>query len=66
MLLTPEQVTELTDRPQPKRQIEWLTRNGWTFQIGASGLPKVSRAEFDTRMGGKQQARRWEPDLSNI
>lgn len=66
MLLSPEEIAELTDRPQPKRQIEWLTVHGWVFEIGAAGLPKVSRAYYEQRMGGKPQVMQWEPDWSKV
>lgn len=61
MLLTPDEVAELTDRPQPKRQIAWLIEHGWTFEVGASGLPKVLRAYSAQRLGGKSQASQWIP-----
>ncbi len=65
MILTPEEVAALTDRIQPKRQIAWLTEHGWKFEVGAAGLPKVSRAYCAQRLGG-EQARQWEPDWSKV
>lgn len=53
LLLSPEEVAELTDRPQPKRQIEYLVAHGWRFEVGASGRPKVARSYYEERMGGK-------------
>lgn len=66
MLLKPEIIAELTDRPQPSKQIEWLTAHGWTFEIGASGRPKVSESYYEQKMGGKPLATQWEPDWSKV
>lgn len=66
MLLTPEELADLTDRPQPKRQIEWLTRHGWTFEIGDSGRPKVSADYARSKLNGLQVKKQWEPDWSKV
>ena len=66
MILSADEVEKLTDRPQPKKQIEWLTRRGWVFEVGASGRPKVSRTYFDQRMGNTGTASHWEPDWSKV
>ena len=66
MILTPDELVDLTDRPHPKRQIEWLTRRGWVFEVGASGRPKVSRAYAEQRMGNQGGASHWEPDWSKV
>ena len=65
MFLTPEEVAELTDRPQPKRQIEWLQTHGWQFEVGDSGRPKVSRSYAETRLAGSTTGK-WQPDWSKV
>lgn len=66
MLLKPEIIRELTDRPQPAKQIEWLTRHGWVFEIGDSGRPKVSLSYYEQRMGGKPQTRQQQPRWDKV
>jgi hypothetical protein len=34
LTLTPQDLTELTDRSQPAAQIRWLTNHSWIFEIG--------------------------------
>lgn len=50
MFLTPAELKELTDLEQHAAQIRWLTDRGWKFEIGASGRPKVLRAEAERHM----------------
>lgn len=66
LCLTTDELLELTGRAQPKRQIAWLTDNGWKFTVGADGLPKVARSFFDERMGGKPAAKRRGPRLAGL
>ena len=67
LTLTPEELADLTDRPHPKRQIEWLKRNNWTFEISAAGRPKVDRAYYQARMSGASTAASaWRPDWSKV
>jgi hypothetical protein len=66
MFLTPDELKDLTDRPQPKRQIEWLQRHGWSFEIGASGKPKVHIDHAREKLGGKQAVSHWMPDWSKV
>lgn len=66
MFLTPLEVAELTGRPQPKRQIKWLTDKRWLYETGADGRPKVSRAYALQRLGDKGAISQWEPDWSKV
>jgi len=50
VLLTQAELAEITDLIQPAAQIRWLTDHGWKFEIGASGRPKVLRAEAERKM----------------
>ena len=58
LLLTPEEVRELTGRTYPKHQIDWLTAMKWKFEVGADGHPKIARAYFNDRMGVKPPRRK--------
>ena len=51
MLLTPDEIIDLTDYQRPADQIRWLSSHGWHYEVGASGRPKVSRQYAETRMG---------------
>ena len=48
--LTGGELFELTGRRQPKRQAEWLARNGWRFAITDFGKPRVARAYWAKRL----------------
>jgi hypothetical protein len=50
MILTPEQLAELTDKKRPKDQIAWLTEHGYRFEISAIGRPKVLLKEVEGKM----------------
>jgi hypothetical protein len=67
VLLTPEELRQLTGFARRSRQIEWLRSRAWTFEISGTGHPKVDRAEYERHMigGTKPLARKKpEPDLS--
>lgn len=51
MLLSEDQVKELTGLKQPSAQIGWLRDNGFVFRVGADGKPKVAASHFDKVMG---------------
>lgn len=71
MFLTREEITELTDRKQPRAQIRWLTERGYRFEIGASGCPKVLRSVIEARLRNtgdvrKSKDRQIRFDLINV
>lgn len=41
MLLTPEELADLTEYKRPADQIKWLREKGIPFFIGSKGNPKV-------------------------
>lgn len=51
MFLTDAELRELTGYAYPCRQIDWLRRYNWKFEITAQNRPKVARMYFDARMG---------------
>lgn len=51
MFLTRQEIVELTDYQLPAAQCRWLRDRGFTFEVGASGKPKVLRAHVESKMG---------------
>lgn len=67
LVLTREELIELTDRQMPGKQIEWLKKNRWKYAVSAAGRPKVSRDYFNFRVGTAQEEPKegaQEPDYS--
>jgi hypothetical protein len=59
MFLTKEELRELTGYVYHCRQIDWLRRHNWRFEVTAQERPKVARSYFESRLGGasvKQEA----------
>lgn len=61
MLLSHDELVELTGYVCPAWQIKWLEARGWKYEVSRK-RPKVSRSYFEQRMGviANQQP---EPDL---
>lgn len=51
MLMTDDEIQELTGYKTAKGQIEWLRARGWIFEINRVGRPKVDREYYRGRMG---------------
>lgn len=65
MLLTPEELHQLTDCARPSAQIEWLRARSWVFDVGVTGRPKVDREEYERHMiGGRRAPQKKGPDTS--
>lgn len=54
MLLTPQELAELTGYQKPSAQMRWLTTQRITYLVGGDGRPKVLRALLLARLGGLQ------------
>jgi hypothetical protein len=66
-LLSIEFLQALTGRKAPKRIIEWLKSEGFTFRVGADGYPKVEAAHYLAVMGGARPHNRDpEPDFDAL
>ncbi|MBL4821228.1 MAG: DUF4224 domain-containing protein [Gammaproteobacteria bacterium] len=50
--LTKAELEEITGRSKPTAQVKWLRQNGFTVLVRADGMPLVSRAHFEAKMGG--------------
>jgi len=55
MLLTEQELKELTGRVRPSAQVRWFKAHGWPFEQDADGRPKVLRSVSVARLGGSAQ-----------
>ena len=53
LTLTPEQLCELTGYKRGAEQARWLKENGFKFRLDRLGKPRVDRAHYEAKMGGK-------------
>lgn len=65
LFLTHTDLVELTERSQAAAQIRWLVTHGWRHEVGASGRPKVMRAEAERHLLGSR-TRTKELNLSKV
>lgn len=65
MLLTNQDIKDLTGSVQKAAQIRWLVAHGWRFEVNSLGRPKVAVAEFNRHMVGGRAAKQ-EPDFSRL
>lgn len=54
LLITPDELADLTDYKRAASQVGWLLERGIPFDVGASGRPKVLRSVILTRLGVDQ------------
>jgi hypothetical protein len=70
MLLTRQELTELTGYKNPSAQKRWLQHEGFCFRVAADGRPRVLREAVIKELGGrsseKRSTRRVEPQFENI
>jgi hypothetical protein len=68
MLLTPDDLRDLTGFIRPSKQIEWLQREGFMYRVAADGHPRVDREHYLKMMGVADMAskRRTAPDFSTL
>lgn len=48
LLLSREEIYELTDYRRPSKQITWLRKHGVRFMVAADGHPRVLRRELES------------------
>lgn len=51
MFLTRQEIEELTDYKLAEFQCRWLKSHGYSFEVGASGRPKVLRVHVEQKLG---------------
>lgn len=67
LFLTRDELMDLTERKRRAKVAEWLTENGYRFDVAADGWPKVLRSALESRLSpsrGKRTAARNEPDFT--
>ncbi|MDR9865868.1 MULTISPECIES: DUF4224 domain-containing protein [Pseudomonas] len=58
MLLTRDEVADLTGYERPATQSRWLRENSFPFILGGDGHPKVLRQVVISRLGGQCETKR--------
>lgn len=53
LMLTIDELAELTGYKSAKSQIAWLHSRGWRFELNRAGQPKVDREYYRRQMGNK-------------
>ena len=58
LVLTQEELGDLTGTVQPKRMVAWLNDRGWVFEAPArrGDTPKVDRSYYLAKMSGQESA----------
>jgi hypothetical protein len=51
MFLTKDEVADLTGCKIRDRQMRWLASNGYKYEVGMDGVPKVLRSFVESRLG---------------
>jgi hypothetical protein len=51
LLLTPDEVQEITGFKLPRLQVDYLQRKGWRFEVNAIGRPIVARKYAEKMLG---------------
>lgn len=67
--LTIEEVKGITGRVKASAQIRWLRQQGFTVLQRADGVPLISRAHFESKMGGLlglSKSKEYEPNYGAI
>ncbi|MHC8348725.1 DUF4224 domain-containing protein [Pseudomonas sp. RT4P38] len=62
MLLTTDEVADLSGYERPANQSRWLRENSIPFILGGDGHPKVLRQVVISRLGGHCEPKRY-PEL---
>lgn len=66
MILTRDELRDLSGYSQRTRQKRWLAENGIPFLTGADGFPRVSRQTIEERLGVKAQRKQAEPNINAL
>lgn len=69
MILTPQELVELTDCQRSHEQKQWLDARGWVYEVSRLGTVKVLRRYAEMRLGipvGGDEPKHSEPDFSAL
>lgn len=67
--LTLDEIKGITGRIKSVAQIRWFRQNGFTVLQRADGMPLISRAHFEVKMGGFQagsKSQNYQPNLGAL
>lgn len=53
MLITDDELFELTGYKSAQKQVKWLLDRGWVYQLNRVGRPKVDREYYRGKMGNQ-------------
>lgn len=69
LILSADELHELTGYQKPCKQIAWLRGEGFIFRIAADGHPRVDRSHYLKVMGGTAEAtqhKKTEPNFGHL
>lgn len=66
LILTRDELAELTGTPQAKRQRTWLSEHGIPYRDGTAGRPLVSRAAVERWLSGMDAKPSKGPNLALV
>lgn len=69
LYLTMDEIRGVTGRVKFGAQIRWFRHNGFTVLQRADGIPLISRAHFEARMGGlgpRARSHEFQPNLGAL
>lgn len=66
MLLSVEEIQQLTGRKRPTAQIAWLKKHGYRFSVNERNHPVVAVAEATRKLVGGPAARQQEPNWDGL
>jgi ribulose bisphosphate carboxylase small subunit len=63
MFLTVDELKELTGFSYSSKQVEWLLKRGWKFEVNGRKKPKVAKSYFELKMCGRTSEKSPEDSL---
>lgn len=66
MFLTRQELEDLTDYQMPGFQCQWLKKHGYSFEVGASGRPKVLRMHIEQKLGVNAVSSQSQPNFDAL
>lgn len=64
MFLTPAELRDLTECRSRQKQMEWLLKAGYRFEVSSKGRPKVLRSAVEARLAHSQRIKSKEPNYA--
>jgi hypothetical protein len=64
VFLTASELRDLTECRSRQKQMEWLLRAGYRFEVSSKGRPKVLRSAVESRLSHSQRIKSKEPNYA--